>query len=72
MIVDRAAPGARVLYRSGGLNADFVDRARVRVDGQARSVGVILQYHPQLAAELHEKDRVHTYGSFYIADLQTS
>jgi S-adenosylmethionine-diacylglycerol 3-amino-3-carboxypropyl transferase len=72
MIVDRAAPGARVLYRSGGLNADFVDRARVRVDGQARSVGDILQYHPQLAAELHEKDRVHTYGSFYIADLQTS
>jgi S-adenosylmethionine-diacylglycerol 3-amino-3-carboxypropyl transferase len=28
-----------------------------------------LTYHDQLAADLHEKDRVHTYGSFFIADL---
>jgi S-adenosylmethionine-diacylglycerol 3-amino-3-carboxypropyl transferase len=32
-------------------------------------VGDLLNYHRPLAAELHAKDRVHTYGSFYIADL---
>jgi S-adenosylmethionine-diacylglycerol 3-amino-3-carboxypropyl transferase len=29
----------------------------------------MLTYHRELATELHEKDRVHTYGSFHIADL---
>jgi S-adenosylmethionine-diacylglycerol 3-amino-3-carboxypropyl transferase len=28
-----------------------------------------LSYNRELATELHQKDRVHTYGSFYIADL---
>ena len=32
-------------------------------------MGELLKYYPEWAAELHEKDRVHTYGSFYIADL---
>ncbi len=68
-IVNCAAPGARVLWRSGGLRTDFVDRARVRVSGKMRYVGEILQYNQHLANELHAQDRVHTYGSFYIADV---
>ena len=68
-IFDRAAPDARVLWRSGGLRTDFVDRARVRVGGRMRNVGELLHYHPDLAHELHAQDRVHTYGSFYIADV---
>ncbi len=68
-IFDRAAPGARVLWRSGGLRTDFVDRARVSVGGQPREVGELLHYHRRLADELHTQDRVHTYGSFYIADV---
>ena len=32
-------------------------------------LGGLLRYNPALAAELHAQDRVHTYGSFYIADL---
>ena len=68
-IVDRAAPGARIIWRSGGLRADFVNRARVSVDGQRREVGELLTYHNDLAEELHRQDRVHTYGSFYISDL---
>jgi S-adenosylmethionine-diacylglycerol 3-amino-3-carboxypropyl transferase len=68
-IVDRAAPGARVIWRSGGLRTDFVDRVQVSVDGQEREVGELLTYHRDLAAELHARCRVHTYGSFYIADL---
>ena len=68
-ILMRAAPNARVLWRSGGLKTDFVDRVNIRMHGQQRELGEMLTYHPELAAELHERDRVHTYGSFYIADL---
>ena len=68
-ILRRAAPNCRILWRSGGLRTDFVDAAQVDWDGRQRQVGELLSYHPDLAAELHAKDRVHTYGSFYIADL---
>ncbi len=68
-IIDRAAPRTRILYRSGGLKADFVDNARVRWKGNQTTVGKVLRYDTQLASQLHVKDRVHTYGSFYIADL---
>ena len=68
-ILLRATPDARILWRSGGLKTDFVDRVNVRLNGQNRELGELLTYHPDLAAELHERDRVHTYGSFYIADL---
>lgn len=68
-IVDRAAPETRIIYRSGGLRVDFVDEVNVRFGGGRRRVGEILNYHRRLAAELHKIDRVHTYGSFYIADL---
>ncbi|MGE3541395.1 MAG: DUF3419 family protein [Candidatus Tectimicrobiota bacterium] len=69
MILDRAAPGARVLWRSGGLYVDYVDPLLVRVGGRPRRVGEMLRYHHELAASLHAQDRVHTYGSFYIADV---
>ncbi|MFO1019738.1 MAG: BtaA family protein [Planctomycetales bacterium] len=69
-IINRAAPKTRILYRSGGLESDFVDRVRINVNGEPKLVGQVLKYNRPLAAELHEKDRVHTYGSFHIADLQ--
>jgi S-adenosylmethionine-diacylglycerol 3-amino-3-carboxypropyl transferase len=68
-ILDRATPDARAIWRSGGLRVDYVDPIPVTVNGRRRRVGEVLGYHPELAARLHEKDRVHTYGSFYIADL---
>lgn len=69
-IVDRAAPNTRILWRSGGLQTEFVDQVRITLNGQPRLVGQVLKYHRELAEELHAKDRVHTYGSFHIADLQ--
>ncbi|HTN01555.1 MAG TPA: DUF3419 family protein, partial [Planctomycetaceae bacterium] len=69
-IIDRAAPNARILWRSAGLQGDFVNTLKVQVDGQPREVGSLLHYNPSLANELHSKDRVHTYGSFCIADLK--
>lgn len=68
-ILRRATPTARVLWRSGGLRTDFIDRVQVTHRGQQILLPELLTYHEQQAAELHEQDRVHTYGSFYIADL---
>jgi S-adenosylmethionine-diacylglycerol 3-amino-3-carboxypropyl transferase len=68
-IFDCAAPGARAIWRSGGLQVEYVDPLEVTVAGRCRRVGDLLTYHGDLAAELHVRDRVHTYGSFYIADL---
>jgi S-adenosylmethionine-diacylglycerol 3-amino-3-carboxypropyl transferase len=69
-ILARARQDARVIWRSGGLRTDFIERVRVKVGGDIQPLNSLLTYHPELAAELHQKDRVHTYGSFYIADLR--
>jgi len=71
-IVDRATPDARIIWRSGGLDVDFVDPLRVKLNKEEARVGELLTYNRELAGELHEQDRVHTYGSFYIADLATA
>jgi S-adenosylmethionine-diacylglycerol 3-amino-3-carboxypropyl transferase len=68
-IVERAAPRARAIWRSGGLRTDYLDRVQVRCGDRMRPLPELLQYHRDLAVELHTKDRVHTYGSFYIADI---
>jgi S-adenosylmethionine-diacylglycerol 3-amino-3-carboxypropyl transferase len=68
-ILDKARPGARAIYRSAGLKVSYLDRLRVRHNGREVELGGLLRYHNDLAAQLHARDRVHTYGSFYIADL---
>ncbi len=68
-IVDHAALGARVLWRSGGRHTDFVDTLAVRIRGRRRRVGDLLVYGHELTARLHAVDRVHTYGSFHLAEL---
>lgn len=68
-ILDKAAPNSRILWRSGGLRTDFINRVQVMKDGKQTALPDLLRYHEQQAAELHQLDRVHTYGSFYIADL---
>src|SRR5208283_2232086 len=68
-IVRRAAPGARILWRSAGLRTEFVDRTQIVVDCRPREIGELLTYDRPLAEQLHPQCRVHTYGSFHIADL---
>ena len=68
-IVDNATEDARVLWRSGGLRTDFIERVKVMKDGRQSELPQLLQYHEEQAAQLHAVDRVHTYGSFYIADI---
>ncbi len=69
-IVDRAAPNCRILYRSGGLKVDYLDPVPVRVAGRYHRLGGLLRHDRPLAERLHRRDRVHTYGSFYVADLK--
>jgi len=67
--VDRASANARILWRSGGVIVDFVDPLKVRRHGHEVRVGDLLRYDQTTAADCHRRDRVHTYGSFYIAHL---
>ncbi|RPI84826.1 MAG: DUF3419 family protein [Planctomycetaceae bacterium] len=68
-LIDRAAPQARFLWRSGGTQTDFVDPLRVNFRGREAAVGDLLSYDRELANRLHPLDRVHTYGCFSIARL---
>jgi S-adenosylmethionine-diacylglycerol 3-amino-3-carboxypropyl transferase len=68
-LLQAARPGARVIYRSAGLHVSYLDHLRVRYRGAERQLGSLLRQNPELAARLHARDRVHTYGSFYTADL---
>jgi S-adenosylmethionine-diacylglycerol 3-amino-3-carboxypropyl transferase len=69
-IVDKASPDARILWRSAGLDGTFINPIEVQVNGKSEKLADLLTYHHALANELHAKDRVHTYGSFCIADLR--
>ncbi len=69
-IVDKAAPKARILWRSAGLDGEFINSLSIKSGGQTRQLGELLSYNRDLATSLHAKDRVHTYGSFCIADLK--
>jgi S-adenosylmethionine-diacylglycerol 3-amino-3-carboxypropyl transferase len=68
-IVDKSAPQARVLWRSAGLNGEFVNSLQINRQARCVPLGELLTYRRDLAQSLHQKDRVHTYGSFCIADL---
>jgi len=68
-ILRRSALDARVIWRSGGMRTDYVDRVKVDVGGHSKELRDLLHYHRDLADQLHEQCRVHTYGSFHIADL---
>ncbi len=71
-LIDHAEPGTRFLWRSGGLQVQYVDPIEVVRGGQRHRIGDLLTYYPDLATTLHAQDRVHTYGSFYIADLKAA
>lgn len=68
-ILSRADRDARILWRSGGLRTDFINDVQVQHGGETVKLVELLKFHPDLAKKLHQLDRVHTYGSFYIADL---
>jgi S-adenosylmethionine-diacylglycerol 3-amino-3-carboxypropyl transferase len=70
MIISHATEKTRILWRSGGLKTEYIDSVPVVIRGEKIKLGEILEMQTDKAAELHKLDRVHTYGSFYIADLK--
>ena len=66
-IMERAMPGARVLFRSAHAQPAYLDRIAVR----GRALGDWVQFHPDLARRLTLQDRVHTYAGFHIADIRS-
>lgn len=68
-ILDRAAEKTRIIWRSGGLRTEYIDTVPVKKNGKECPLGDLLTMHTERSAELHQRDRVHTYGSFYVADL---
>jgi len=69
LITENAAEDAQIIWRSGGLDTDFVDPIPITRNGRRQRIGDLLRYDRELAARLHKRDRVHTYGNFYIASL---
>jgi S-adenosylmethionine-diacylglycerol 3-amino-3-carboxypropyl transferase len=71
-ILRTAAENTRIIWRSGGLRTDYIDTVPVEHHGRETRLDKILTFDMEKAKELHKLDRVHTYGSFYIADLKDS
>lgn len=72
-ILTKAAPGATVLFRSAQLEVDYLEPLSVTLPdvhgGRKARLGELLQYDRAQAKRLHQRDRVHLYGSFSIARL---
>jgi len=70
-MVSHATDKTRFLWRSASKEATFVGETMVQLPNGIESVPLnnILKYDQQTANRLHELDRVHTYASFFIADL---
>lgn len=68
-ILARAARSARVIFRSAHAQPDYLGHISVGAGAARRPLLDSLAFHPELAAELHAHDRVHTYAGFHIADV---
>ncbi len=69
-IAARAAPRARVIFRSAHAHPEYLQRLHVPVAGRRRPVHEVLVFYPELARALTRADRVHTYAGFHIADFR--
>ncbi|MDR0869221.1 MAG: BtaA family protein [Planctomycetaceae bacterium] len=69
-ILKHAGEKTRILWRSGGLKTEYINTVPVEFQGKKTTLSEILTLQEERAAQLHKLDRVHTYGSFYIADLK--
>jgi len=69
-IINHSAPNARYIWRSAAQNTDFVFKTQIKYNGKITDIGQIINSDIQLAENLHKLDRVHTYTSFYIAELK--
>lgn len=71
-IVDRAAPHARIIFRSAHIEPSYLDAVWIGHAGRLRRMRDAVQFHPALARDLTRDDRVHTYAGFHIGDLEAA
>ncbi|HAT11276.1 MAG TPA: DUF3419 domain-containing protein [Planctomycetes bacterium] len=69
VILDRASPGARVLYRSARADPPWLPGVRLDDRHGGGRLGDRLRFDRALASRLHAEDRVGTYGGFHVAAL---
>jgi S-adenosylmethionine-diacylglycerol 3-amino-3-carboxypropyl transferase len=67
-LLERAAPGARVIFRSAHAAPRYLDE--ILVGRRPVRLREHLTFHDDLAARLTARDRVHTYAGFHIADVR--
>jgi S-adenosylmethionine-diacylglycerol 3-amino-3-carboxypropyl transferase len=72
-ILHKARPGARVIFRSGAGEPDYLNQVRIKTNG-SREFALLdrLKFNREQARELHATDRVCTYNSFHIADIEVA
>jgi len=63
-ILAAAAPGARILLRSAGLDLSFLPEEILHLERSGR-----LRLRPDLCEPLHRTDRVGTYGSLHLVEV---
>jgi S-adenosylmethionine-diacylglycerol 3-amino-3-carboxypropyl transferase len=68
-ILDRAAPAARLIFRSAHADPDYLRTLHVGEGASRRRLSEAVRFHPDLARTLSMADRVHTYAGFHIADV---
>jgi S-adenosylmethionine-diacylglycerol 3-amino-3-carboxypropyl transferase len=67
-ILRRAAPGARIIFRSAHQNPNYLETLEL-----GKGLGGLrghLAFNERLAHELQQHDRVHTYAGFHVADVK--
>lgn len=69
-IMRRAAPGARLIFRSAHAEPTYLDSVWIGRRHRLRRLREVVNFHPALARELTRDDRVHTYAGFHIGDLE--
>jgi S-adenosylmethionine-diacylglycerol 3-amino-3-carboxypropyl transferase len=61
-IYDSSAPDARILWRSLGLNTEFIDEVIIKCNGEWVRLGDLLEYATETARSMRESERVSVYG----------
>jgi len=70
-IINRATPNARFVWRSLGVEKEFIDNVSLRIDGATRHVRELLSYDLSLSERLTKLERVSVYGGLFLAKLKT-
>ena len=71
-IMQRATPGARIIFRSAHAKPAYLRQIRLNARGRTgQPLHALVAFEDALADDLQRHDRVHTYAGFHIASVPT-